>query len=234
MFIAVVNQKGGVGKTTLAVHLAGWHARCGRRVAFFDADGQASSSRWMRSAEPGIEVIEAFDGAAILKQTGALRKQVDVIVADGPANLAEVTRALLLVADLALIPCGPTLPELESTAQSVRILEAARSVRVDRAPAALLVLNRLRDDRFALTRDAPAAVAVLGIPPCRSVLRLRETLADAPGQRTLVWRMGYRARTAALEMTTLMQEIEDYVATTPNHPRHLDHRAGTLPAGQAR
>jgi chromosome partitioning protein len=208
--------------------LASWHLARGRRVAFLDADGQASSSRWMRSAEPSIVVTEAFDGPAILNHVGALHEQADVIVADGPANLAEATRALLLIADLAIIPCGPTVPELESTAQTVRILETARCVRANGAPAALLVLNRLRNDRYALTKEAPVAVSALGVSLCRSVLRLRETTADAPGQRTVVWRMGYRARTAASEMLNLMEEIEGYAAATTNHPRNLIRRAGDV------
>lgn len=49
MIAAIVNQKGGVGKTTLAVHLAVWLHERGLRVAFIDADGQSSSSRWIVS-----------------------------------------------------------------------------------------------------------------------------------------------------------------------------------------
>jgi len=215
MFITVVNQKGGVGKTTLAVHLAVWLRERGLRVAVMDADGQAASTRWIHAAEPGITIVTEANADAIIEQGNQLRQTHDAIVGDGPANLAEATRALLLVADLAVVPCGATLPELEAAAQSFRILRSAQTVRSGRLPAGLLVLNRLRSDRFVLTRESRQAANALGVPLCNSVLRLREATADSPGQRSVVWRMGRRAKEASLEMTALMEELvpNDYPAT---------------------
>ena len=97
MFITVVNQKGGVGKTTLAVHLAIWLRERGLRVAVIDADGQAASTRWIGAAEPQITVVTEANADAIIEQGSHLRQTHDAIVGDGPANLAEATRALLLV-----------------------------------------------------------------------------------------------------------------------------------------
>jgi len=96
MFITVVNQKGGVGKTTLAVHLAVWLRERGLRVAVIDADGQAASTRWIHAAEPQITVVTETNAEAIIEQGSCLRQAHDAIVGDGPANLAEATRALLL------------------------------------------------------------------------------------------------------------------------------------------
>jgi len=207
MLVSIVNQKGGVGKTTLAVHLAVWLYERGMRVAFIDADGQSSSSRWINSAERGITLVTETNADAIIEHAQALQRSHDVVVADGPANLADSTRALLLVADLAVLPCGASVPELESTADTVRILRNAQAVRPPGLPRAIVVLGRLRDDRFSLTREAPQAAATLGLPVCRNVLRLREALADAPGQRTVAWRMGYRAKSAAVEMQNVISEV---------------------------
>lgn len=207
MFITVVNQKGGVGKTTLAVHLAVWLQERGARVALIDADGQAASTRWVQAAEPRITVVTEFDADAIIEQTARLRNTHEAIIGDGPANLAEATRALLLVADMAVVPCGATLPELEAAAQSFRILRSAQLVRSDTKPAGRLLLNRLRNERYVLTRESRHAASALGVPLCRSVLRLREAIADSPGQRTVVWRMGRRAGDAAREMNTVLEEI---------------------------
>lgn len=207
MFITVVNQKGGVGKTTLAVHLAVWLRERGLRVAVIDADGQAASTRWIHAAEPQITVVTETNAEAIIEQGSRLGETHDAIVGDGPANLAEATRALLLVAHLAVVPCGATLPELEAAAQSFRILRSAQTVRSGELPTGLLVLNRLRSDRFVLTRESRQAANALGVPICRSVLRLREATADSPGQRSVVWRMGRRAKAAATEMTTLLEEL---------------------------
>ena len=166
MLIAVFNQKGGVGKTTLAVHLAVHLRERGNSVAFIDADGQSSSSRWVQSAERGITLVRETDADTIIEQAQILRRNHDVVVADGPANLADSTRALLLVADFALVPCGVTVPELESTADTIRILRNAQAVRPPGLPPAMVVLGRLRDDRFSLTREAPQAAQTLGLPVC--------------------------------------------------------------------
>lgn len=190
MIIAVVNQKGGVAKTTLAVHLAAWHSEQGLRVALIDADGQSSSSRWVRGAPWPITVMTESRADPILEATRDLVTTHDVVIADGPANLAESTRALLLTADFAIVPCGVTVPELESTAETIRMLHNARAVRGGGCPGACTVLTRVRSDRFVLTREAHDAAAALGLPVCRFVLRLREATADAPGQRTTVWNMG--------------------------------------------
>lgn len=211
--IAVVNQKGGVGKTTLAVHLAVWHHERGRRVAFIDADGQASSGRWIEKAEPQITLIRETNADALIEHWRALQSTHELIVADGPANLAESTRALLLVADLALVPCGGSIPELESTGETIRMLHNARAVRTPRKPEARIVLSRLRDERFILTREARKAVTTFGFPVCESVIRLREVLADAPGQRSVAWRLGRRGRIAASELQNLFEELEHEPAT---------------------
>ncbi len=210
MVIAVVNQKGGVGKTTLAVHLAVWLHEQGRHVAFIDADGQSSSARWIRMAEPGVTLHTENGADAIIERTHNLRSRFDVVVADGPANLSESTRALLLVADSALLPCGATVPELESTADTLRILRNAHQIRPPGLPRAFIVLSRLRNERFLLTREAADAARTLGVPVCDHVVRLRESIADAPGQRTVVWRMGRRAKTAGTEMMNLLSEMRDY------------------------
>ncbi len=217
MFITVVNQKGGVGKTTLAVHLAVWLHEHGLRVAVIDADGQAASTRWIKGAEPRITVVTEVDADAIIERGNQLRQTHDAIVGDGPANLAEATRALLLVADLAIVPCGATVPELEAAAQSFRILRSAQMVRSGTLPAGRLVLNRLRNDRFVLTRESRQAASALGVPVCDSVLRLREATADSPGQRSVVWRMGRRAKDASIEMTTLLEELVAHECPETNH-----------------
>jgi chromosome partitioning protein len=210
----VVNQKGGVGKTTLAVHLAAWYLLRGQRVAFIDADGQASSTRWLSAAGWTVTIVTETRADPILEAAASLRADHDVVVADGPASLAESTRALLLAADYALVPCGVSVLELESTAETLRMLVNARRVRGGERPAAHLVLTRVRGERFLLTRDARETVAQMGTPVCRHVLRLREAVADAAGQRTAVWTMGKRAGVATVEMLELLKEIDAHARTT--------------------
>ena len=87
------------------------------------------------------------------------------------------------------------------------MLHNARAIRTPRGPDVRIVLSRLRDERFILTRDARQAANTFGFPVCESVIRLREALADAPGQRSVAWRLGRRGRVAATEMQCLFEEL---------------------------
>ena len=230
MFVAVVNQKGGVGKTTLAVHLAMWFTEQGRRVALVDTDEQRTASRWLAEADRRVTVVAKHQADELIERAPGLSGSHDVVIADGPANLAECTRALLLVADLAVIPCGPTVPELESTGATVRILRNAQAVRGGQAPTPLLVFSRLRPARYRLSRDALEAAHTFGIPVARHIVPLREAIADAPGQRTAVWRLGSQGRDAAHDIILLLQEIAAYAEESTQRLDGAHSGAGGIPA----
>lgn len=229
MFIATVNQKGGVGKTTLAAHLALWYARHGHAVALIDTDEQQTAARWVRGSSANIEIVSEHDADRLIEHAPELVARRDIVVADGPANLAECSRALLLVADVALVPCGPTIPELEATATTVRMLRNAAAVRASHLPKPLLVLTRMRPARFRLSREATEAAPALGIPVAHNVLPFREAIADAPGQRRPVWSLGRSAEHATNDMTQLLKEIEAYAGTPTLRAGHANGRAASLP-----
>jgi chromosome partitioning protein len=84
MMVAFTNTKGGVGKSTLAVHLAVWLFDEGFQVAVLDCDKQRSSSQWVTEAEPGITVRSADTPENALRAARDLLKSHDFVVGDGP------------------------------------------------------------------------------------------------------------------------------------------------------
>lgn len=225
MIFAVVNQKGGVGKSTLAVHLAWRYAEQQRRVALLDADPQQTATRWLRGGEAPVQTESAQEADQLIELADELDEKHDIVVIDGPANLAECSRAALLLAEVALIPCGASLPELEATDTTLRMINSAQRVRSSARPRPLLVLSRLRSQRFRLTQEALVAAAALNVPVATRTMPLREAIADAPGQRLPVWRLGPRGADAAHEVTALLEEIEDYAQHPSKYPRPVDRRA---------
>ena len=103
MIIVVANSKGGVGKSTIAAHLAAWLHEQGHTVTLADCDTQHSSSEWAKEAVPGVKTVRLTDPDEILDRLPALGQQADYVVADGPGSNTETSRALLLRADLALV-----------------------------------------------------------------------------------------------------------------------------------
>src|ERR1700731_2572849 len=99
MIIVVANSKGGVGKSTLAVHLAAWLHEQGHSVTLADCDSQHSSSEWAKEAVPDVKTVLLADPNEILDRFPALGQQSDYVIADGPGSNTETSRALLLRAD---------------------------------------------------------------------------------------------------------------------------------------
>ena len=204
--VALTNSKGGVGKSTVSVHLAAWSQERGSRTALVDADVQGASSLWLHEAAPEVGVFRLQTPDEILDQVPRLAVQFDVLVIDGPAGLSEVTRAVLLVAHLALLPCGPSVLDLRAVQDAIRVVGQAQRIRGG-PPQAVLVPNKLQI-QYRLTHELLATVQSLGVPVMGG-LRLRQAYADAAGQGTLVWRMGPAAGAAASEMKRLLEEVGD-------------------------
>lgn len=202
--IALTNSKGGVGKSTVAVHLAAWCHERGQRTALVDADAQGASSVWLHEAEPGIPISRLQTPDEILDQVPRLALECDVLVIDGPAGLSEVTRATLLVANLALLPCGPSVLDLRAVQEAIRVVGQAQRIRGG-PPQAVIVPNKLQV-QYRLTQELLTTVQSLGVPVLGG-LRLHQAFADAAGQGTLVWRLGPRAAAATGEITHLFEEL---------------------------
>ncbi|MBF0851759.1 AAA family ATPase [Gluconobacter sp. R75690] len=168
MIVAFLNQKGGVGKTTLALHLAGQWAREGRRVTVIDADPQGSALDW--SAQRARERLPRLFGVIGLArdtlhhEAPALAQGVDHVVIDGPPRVAALLRSALLAADLVLIPAQPSPFDGWASAEMLRLLAEARLFRP--GLLARFVLNRCaartviaRETRLALAGHEPVALS---------------------------------------------------------------------------
>ena len=112
MIIALLNQKGGVGKTTLALHLAGEWAGRGKRITLLDADPQGSALDWSqqrsRSGLPRLFGVVGLARDTLHREAPELAHDVDHVVIDGPPRVAGLMRSALLAADLVLIPVQPS------------------------------------------------------------------------------------------------------------------------------
>jgi chromosome partitioning protein len=205
MFIAVVNEKGGVGKSTLAVHLATWLFDRGAKVALLDCDKQRSSSQWIAEVEPQITVAVIETPENLASEAQGLRQSHDFLIGDGPAGLADISRTLLLLADLAIFPISPSILDLRSVAQATSVLKYAHSINAGR-PEGRLVLNRMRT-RDTISRELRNAAPNLGLTVANSVVRDLQVYRDAAQQGTVVTRMGSRGRDAAKEVSQLFVEL---------------------------
>ena len=147
---------------------------------------------------PGRASFKLDSPDAILDLLPGLAQEADYVVADGPGSNTEISRALLLRADLAIVPCKASMLEVRSLAQATSVLRQAQEIRGGK-PQAIIVLSMVGKN-YRLTRDMEDAAEALKLPRADTAVVLRQIYADAPGQGTVVWRMGFRAHQATREM----------------------------------
>jgi chromosome partitioning protein len=205
MIIAIANSKGGVGKSTLAVHLAAWLHEQGHKVTLADCDTQQSSSEWIREAVPGVKAVRLDNPDVILNDLPLLNQDADFVIADGPGSQTETSRALVLRADMAIVPCKASMLEVRALAKATDVLRQAQDIRAG-VPSAVIVLSMVGKN-YRLTKDMKDAAAALQLPLASTAMILRQIYADAPGQGAVVWDMGSRAEEAAKEVDQLFREI---------------------------
>jgi chromosome partitioning protein len=205
VIVVIANSKGGVGKSTIAVHLAGWLAMQGHRVTLADCDTQASSSEWIREANPAVRTVRMGSPDEILNQLPLLNTETDFVIADGPGSNTETSRALLLRADFAIVPCKASMLEVRALAQATEVLRQAQDIRGG-FPNAMIVLSMVGKN-YRLTADMKDAAVALKLPLAKTALILRQIYADSPGQGTFVWAMKHRNQEAINELDWLFREL---------------------------
>lgn len=124
--IAIISQKGGAGKTTLAVHLAVEAVRCGYSTAVFDLDPQASAASWAdkrEAEEPAVVSAQATRLPSLLQQ--AEQQSADLVIIDSAPNADSASMAAARAADLILIPCRPAAFDLNAIGTTLSLASVA-------------------------------------------------------------------------------------------------------------
>ena len=157
MIIGVLSQKGGVGKTTVALNLAAAIATSGSRVLVVDADPQGSALAWSsaREAEPLFPVV-GMAKPTLHRELPNLAANYEFIVIDGAPRVNDLARSAILASNLVLIPVQPSPYDIWASSETVRLIREARQINA--ALEAAFLINR-KIARSAIGRDAAAALA---------------------------------------------------------------------------
>ena len=171
--VAIISQKGGTGKTTIALHLAVAAEQAGQLAAVIDLDPQASAAGWKDSragetpAVVSVPATRLSQALQVAKEAGA-----DMTVIDSAPHSSDVALAAAEAADLILIPCRPGILDLRAIAATARIAKLA-------GKSAYVVLNTMPPRAPNVLADAKAAVAVHGLAVAPISIQQRAAYAHA-------------------------------------------------------
>ncbi len=204
MIIGILNQKGGVGKTTLAVNLAAAMTRQGSRVLLIDTDPQGSALDWAaaRKDEPLFAVV-GLPRPTVHKEIAVIGKGYDHIIIDGPPRVTELARSAIMASDLVIIPVQPSPYDIWAADDVVKLIAEARIYKEN--IKSVFVVNR-KIVNTAIGRDIGETLAAYEVPVLNASITQRVVFAEAVAQGKSVFEIDEEGP-AAKEVQAVLNEI---------------------------
>lgn len=207
--IVVANQKGGAGKSTVAMQLAGAFARAEGKVLVVDGDPQNTAMRWASSAPdetpfPAAVVNLAHAGKQLHREVRKFLADYDYVIIDCPPSVdSPVPQSALLVADVAIVPVVPSPPDLWAAMGIKALIENAQTINESLRP--FLLANMVQGT--ALGKEVLQLLNDFGLPLLASTLGLRTAYRQSSVYGSTVFELGSQARVAQAEVEALKNEI---------------------------
>jgi len=197
--VAIISQKGGVGKTTLAIHLTTEASRTGKKALLIDLDPQGNASRWAgRRGDLPPDVSPESPAAIGSVLADAERERYDLVVFDTAPNADRTALDAAKAADLVLIPCRPSQFDIEAIGATLDLCEMAKR-------PALVVLNAA-PIRSRVVEESQEAMEERGAKVCSVVVRERVALRHCMPDGRVAAEFDPNSQ-AAREITDLYESI---------------------------
>lgn len=208
MIISFLNQKGGVGKTTLAIHIADSLSRKDKKVLLVDADPQASALDWAENSENGNRFsVVGLPKKTLRSELRTIEADYDYIVVDGPPRVHEIAMAAIAASDLIVIPVQPSPFDVWSLKDIVDLVNEVKTI--NEHLKTVLVINR-KIVNTAIGRDVVNALADYNFPILKTAICQRVAYAESIGMGQTVLHTNSDSK-ASEEIQALTNEILEVI-----------------------
>lgn len=206
--IAVLNQKGGAGKTTLATNLARALQLAGDKVLLVDSDPQGSARDWNAAGDGELVPVVGLDRPTLAKDIQAVIDNRDWVIVDGAPQIAELAVAAIKCADVILIPVQPSPYDVWACEDMVEIIKARQEVTNGKPKAAFVISRVIKNTQ--LSKEIGEALEGYGLPVFKNYTTQRVVYPKtaSTGSTVLDTEM---AGDAAIEIRAIAQELKEFI-----------------------
>ncbi len=208
--IAVLNEKGGSGKTTIAVNLAHSLQLEGAKVLLVDSDPQGSARDWNEANEGEILPVVGLDRETLPKDLKAIQSGYDWIVIDGAPQISRLSAAAVKAADIVLIPCQPSPYDIWATANLVDVIKARQDVTDGKPIAAFVVSRAIKNTK--LGNEISAALEEYELPVLKAHTTQRVAYPTTASEGKTVF--SEQSNAASKEIEAIRDELKELMTST--------------------
>jgi chromosome partitioning protein len=207
-----LNQKGGVGKTTLAINVAGTLAKQGAKVLFVDADPQGSALSWseLRQGDTLFSVV-GMPRPVVHKELPALSEGYDHVVIDSPPSVHAVSKSIIAAVDVIVIPIQPSPYDIWAAEDVLTLIKEA-AVFNESLKIAFAINRKIANT--AIGRDVVDSLSAYGVQVLSAQVAQRVLFAESAAQGKTVFEVD-PSSAAAVEIQQLTDEILKFEGGQP-------------------
>lgn len=205
--VAILNQKGGSGKTTIATNLAHALALHQLKVALVDNDPQGSARDWNEINNGEIVPVFGLDRETLPKDIESIKDSFDYIIIDGAPQISKLAAAAIKASDVILIPCQPSPYDIWACDGLVELIKARQEVTGGTPKAAFVISRAIKNTR--LSKEISGALATYELPifTCGTTQRVSYPRSASTGQTVL---LSHKSQ-AAVEINNIKNELLDFI-----------------------